>query len=44
MDNKNNTVRENLAMKIMLIRDKQIEGKITFVAVRQHLAESPDHK
>ena len=30
MDNKNNTVRENLAMKIMLIRDKQIEGKITF--------------
>lgn len=30
MENKNNTLRENLAMKIMLIRDKQMGGLITF--------------
>lgn len=30
MGKKNNTVRENLAIKIMLLRDKQIGEKITF--------------
>lgn len=30
MDNKINTKRENLALKIILLRDKQTKGEISF--------------